>query len=61
MEETTISKLNTANIEVGTSCLICGGFVHLGYIPASVGPRICDECRKRLYKLLYPERPTGHD
>ena len=38
--------------QIGTSCQICDSFIPIiglmdGY------PRICDECKKRLKKLLY--------
>ena len=43
-------------IEVGTNCLICDRFIPLGYgfygyYPSVV--KICDECKKRLVKILY--------
>ena len=38
--------------EIGTSCQICDAFIPI--ISATGGyPRICDECKKRLKKLLY--------
>lgn len=48
--------------EVGTSCIICDGFIPLGfgcygsYIPTA---RICDECKKRLKKILYEDVAEG--
>jgi hypothetical protein len=48
--------------EVGTSCMICEGFIPLGfgyygcYIPTT---RICNECKKRLKKILYEDVAEG--
>ena len=39
---------------VGTTCQICDGFIPV-YDYRRVYPRICDECKKRLKKLLYGE------
>ena len=39
---------------VGTECQICDGFIPV-YEYQHAYPRICDECRKRLKKLLYGE------
>lgn len=45
--------------QVGTNCMICDDFIPLGfgyyssYIPTT---RICDECKKRLKKILYEEK-----
>ena len=37
---------------IGTSCQICDSFIPV--ISTGYGyPRICDECKKRLKKLLY--------
>jgi len=47
---------------VGTSCMICDSFIPLGfgyygsYIPTT---RICDECKKRLKKILYEDVAGG--
>ena len=38
----------------GTKCQICDGFIPV-YEYQHVYPRICNECRKRLKKLLYGE------
>lgn len=51
-------KVEPHPCQVGTNCIICGEFIPLGfgcygsYIPTT---RICDECKKRLKKLLYGE------
>lgn len=48
--------------QVGTSCMICDDFIPLGfgnyvsYIPTT---RICDECKKRLKKILYEDVAEG--
>lgn len=42
------------NSTVGTNCQICDAFILL--VGARYDyPRICNECKKRLKKLLYPE------
>lgn len=41
-------------VVAGTQCLICDGFIPV-YEYQHVYPRICNECRKRLKKLLYRE------
>ena len=51
-------KVEPHPLQVGTSCMICDDFIPLGfgyygsYIPTT---RICDECKKRLKKILYEE------
>ena len=48
-------KLDSSPIAVvGTTCQICDGFIPV-YDYRRVYPRICDECKKRLKKLLYGE------
>ena len=44
--------------QVGTSCMICGDFIPIrfGYIQTT---RICDECKKRLKKILYEDVAEG--
>ena len=55
-------KVEPHPCQVGTSCIICDEFIPLGYgcyghyTPAT---RICDECKKRLKKLLYGEAEDG--
>ena len=38
--------------QIGTSCQICDSFIPIINIKDGY-PRICDECKKRLKKLLY--------
>ena len=38
--------------QIGTSCQICDSFIPIISIKDGY-PRICDECKKRLKKLLY--------
>lgn len=49
---------NTMPIEIGVECLICGNTITLG--PAGYNytyvPKICEECKLRLMRLLYPNR-----
>lgn len=50
-----IKEVNSSPIIVaGTNCQICDGFIPL-YEYQHAYPRICNECRKRLKKLLYKE------
>ena len=50
-----ISEVDSApKIVAGTQCLICDEFIPV-YEYQHAYPRICDECRKRLKKLLYKE------
>ena len=55
-------KVEPHPCQVGTNCIICDEFIPLGfwgygsYIPTI---RICDECKKRLRKLLYGEAEDG--
>lgn len=45
---------------IGTSCQICDSFIPI--ISARDGyPRICDECKKRLKKLLYGSPKEGEE
>lgn len=41
-------------VVAGINCLICDGFIPV-YEYQHVYPLICNECRKRLKKLLYGE------
>ena len=51
-------KVEPHPCQVGTNCIICDEFIPLGfgyygsYIPTT---RICDECKKRLKKILYED------
>lgn len=50
-----IIEVNSSpTIVAGTKCLICDEFIPL-YEYQHVYPRICNECKKRLKKLLYGE------
>ncbi len=42
----------------GTTCQICDGFIPV-YEYQHTYPRICNECKKRLKKLLYGESEGG--
>ena len=54
-------KLNeTCTPQIGTICLICDGFIRVDDV-VQIHPQVCDECRKRLKKILYPERDRAHD
>lgn len=47
--------MNSVKIEaatIGTRCQICDSFIPIINIKDGY-PRICDECKKRLKKLLY--------
>lgn len=39
-------------MKVGTNCQICDSFIPIVNIKYDY-PRICDECKKKLKKLLY--------
>lgn len=39
--------------QIGTNCPICGKFFPV--FDMNFERRLCDECRERLMKLLYPE------
>ena len=45
---------SSPKVVAGTQCLICDEFIPV-YEYQHAYPRICDECRKRLKKLLYKE------
>ena len=56
MNSATIKVVNNS-AQIGTTCQICDTFIPI--FGATGGyPRICDECKKRLKKLLY-EPPKG--
>ena len=49
-------KVEPHPCQVGTSCMICDHFIPLGfgyYGNYMTVTRICDECKKRLKKILY--------
>lgn len=53
-EISTTIKYVAPKMEIGTSCLICDSFVPLEHWrPSHAEFRICEECKKRLMKLLY--------
>lgn len=53
-ELTSIITVDTSPPMVGTNCLICDSFIPI--IGASDAyPHICEECKKRLKKLLYEQ------
>ena len=39
---------------IGTTCFICGEFIPINWISGGDTQRICEECRKRLKEMLYP-------
>lgn len=45
---------SSPKVVAGTQCLICDGFIPV-YEYQHVYPHICNECKKRLKKLLYEE------
>ncbi len=52
---TAVNTVDSSPIMVaGTTCQICDGFIPV-YEYQHAYPRICNECRKRLKKLLYGE------
>lgn len=53
-ELTSIITVDTSSPMVGTNCLICGSFIPI-IDPSDAYPRICEECKKRLKKLLYEQ------
>jgi len=57
-------KVKPHPCQVGTSCIICDGFIPLGfgyYGNYSSVTRICDECKKRLKKILYEDEQMEVD
>ena len=48
------AHLNPSRMVTGTTCQICDEFIPV-YEYQHAYPRICNECRKRLKKLLYGE------
>lgn len=51
-----IEKIATIEVEpspvkYGVDCLVCGNL-----IPMMLHPKICEECKRRLIHVLYPER-----
>ena len=46
-------EIVNSSMQIGTSCLICDSFIPVTY------PCICDECKKRLKKLLYESSKEG--
>lgn len=51
-------KAADISAQIGTSCQICDSFIPIISIKDGY-PRICDECKKRLKKLLY--EPTKEE
>ena len=51
MNSATIKAVDSS-AQIGTSCQICDSFIPIINIKDGY-PRICDECKKRLKKLLY--------
>lgn len=46
-----VFRFNTPGVIFGTDCMICGTFIEGARIPV-----ICDDCRRRLMRMLYPNR-----
>lgn len=51
IEKIATLKVEPVPIEYGIDCLVCGAF-----IPMTRYPKICDECKQRLMRMLYPNR-----
>ena len=49
-----MAYLNPSRVVAGTACQICDEFIPV-YEYQHAYPRICNECKKRLKKLLYGE------
>lgn len=54
MSYTCTAEIGEQRLETGTLCAICGEFVPIPDVRQTVFP-ICEECRRRAKKLLYPE------
>lgn len=54
IEKIATLKVEPVPIEYGIDCLVCGAF-----IPMTRYPKICDECKRRLMRMLYPNRREG--
>lgn len=58
-----IETINLKDVEtpqIGTTCLICDGFVPV-YDPLDTRIRVCGECKKRMMTWLYPERESQNE
>ena len=54
MSDTITVTNSSTKVSVCTCCLICGFPIPIPS-PYQASPRICDECKKRLMKLLYTQ------
>lgn len=54
MSEICTAEIGEQHLETGTLCAICGEFIPIPDVRQTVFP-ICEECRRRAKKLLYPE------
>ena len=45
---------------VGIECCICGGFISCG-IEFGGQPPICEECRRRIKNLIYPQEEEAKE
>ena len=52
MTDTVTIANSSAEYSLCTVCLICGNAIPI-QSPYHASPRICDECKKRLMKVLY--------
>ena len=51
--EDMIKTVDASDVQVVTKCLICDGFVPV-YDIYHDHVRVCDECKKRLKRIMYP-------
>ena len=54
MNSITIEAIDSL-AQIGTSCQICDSFIPIISVMGGY-PRICDECKKRLKKMLYESK-----
>lgn len=51
IEKIATIKVEPSPVKYGVDCLVCGNL-----IPMMLYPKICEECRRRLMQVLYPNR-----
>ena len=44
----------SSHLEIGFPCRVCGGFI-AARSPHDTYPCLCEECARRIKKLIYPE------
>ena len=56
MSEIVSVAIKSQEPQIGTTCLICDGFIPLGWCQSSYVPRICEKCKRKLNRILDREK-----